>query len=71
LALDRYKRLVAICYLGKTNINEWLVLNGYALAHIKYGGMNFSSAQENAKKYKRGIWAGEFKAPWEYRKSKI
>ena len=33
---DRYKRLIATCYLGTTDINRWMVRNGYAVAYRKY-----------------------------------
>ena len=33
--LDRYKRYLGICYLGKLNLNKWMVRNGYAVAYRK------------------------------------
>ena len=34
--IDRYKRIIAECFKNKTNINAWMVRNGYAVAYIKY-----------------------------------
>ena len=28
---DRYRRIVAVCYLDKKNINAWMVRNGWAV----------------------------------------
>ena len=33
---DRYKRLIAVCYVGPFNINEQMVTDGWALAYRKY-----------------------------------
>jgi endonuclease YncB( thermonuclease family) len=33
---DRYKRLIAVCYVGKINLNAMMVGNGWALAYRKY-----------------------------------
>jgi len=34
--LDRYKRLIAVCYVVPFNINEQMVTDGWALAYLKY-----------------------------------
>ena len=64
---DRYKRFIAECFKNKTNINAWMVRNGYAVAYIKYSKKYV--AQENiAKKERSGLWSGTFEMPWDYRK---
>ena len=40
--LDRYKRFIAECFKNKTNINKWMVRNGYAVAYKKYSKKIFS-----------------------------
>ena len=30
---DRYQRYIATCFKGKTNLNRWMVRNGYAIAY--------------------------------------
>ena len=64
---DRYNRFIAECYKDKTNINRWMVLNGYAVAYRKYS-KKFVSQENLAKKHKLGLWAGTFEMPWDWRK---
>tara|TARA_B100001142_G_scaffold197292_1_gene196145 strand:- start:503 stop:1030 length:528 start_codon:yes stop_codon:yes gene_type:complete len=64
---DRYKRFIAECYIKKTNINRWMVLNGYAVAYRKYS-KKFVAQENIAKKEKLGLWSGTFEMPWEWRK---
>lgn len=64
--VDTYHRIVAICYAGKVEINRWMVANGYALAYRHYSD-RYVSDEINAKAAKRGIWAGSFEKPWNYR----
>jgi len=64
---DRYKRIIAECFKDKTNLNSWLVRNGYAVAYLKYS-KKYLTAQNLAKKENRGIWQGKFEMPWDWRK---
>ena len=64
---DKYKRFIAECFKGKTNINAWMVRNGYAVAYKKYS-KKFVSLENIAKKEKLGIWKGTFEMPWDYRR---
>ena len=63
---DRYGRAVATCYIGQTNINEWLVCKEWALAYRKYSE-DYVSAEQQAWTGGRGIWQYKFTPPWEYR----
>ena len=65
--LDRYKRLIAECFKNKTNINKWMVRNGYAVAYKKYS-KKYSASENIARKDKLGLWIGTFQMPWEWRK---
>ena len=65
---DRYNRFIVECYKDKTNINRWMVLNGYAVAYRKYS-KKFVSEENLAKKDKLGLWAGTFEMPWNWRKN--
>ena len=65
--LDRYKRLIAICYSGTVNLNAEMVRQGWALAYRRYSN-DYVSAKIEAQDAKRGIWAGEFVPPWEWRR---
>lgn len=64
--IDRYKRIVAICYIGSEDINGWLVKQGWALAFRKYS-LDYVSAEDEAREAQRGVWRGNFEMPWEWR----
>ena len=63
---DRYKREVSVCTSGKTNLNYQMVNDGWAVAYTRYT-KDYVSAEQKAKKYKRGIWNGRFLKPEYYR----
>ena len=65
---DRYGRTVAVCRVGGTEVNRWLVEQGWALAYVRYGGSVYLEAQRQAQAARRGVWQGSFQAPWEYRR---
>jgi endonuclease YncB( thermonuclease family) len=69
-ALDRYRRVLAVCALPDgSDINAWMVQQGWAVA---YGFARvYESEQENAAQAKRGLWAGTFVPPsqWRHRQS--
>ena len=64
---DRYKRIIAECFKNKTNLNLWLVRNGYAVAYTKYS-KKYLPEQNLAKKENKGLWRGQFEMPWDWRK---
>ena len=65
-ALDRYKRVLAVCALPDgSDINAWMVQQGWAVA---YGFAKvYESEQAEAEEAKRGIWAGSFMLPSQWR----
>jgi len=67
--VDRYKRLIAVCYLKDQDINAWLVENGWAIAYRQYS-MDYVPQEDAAKSKRVGIWRGEFEAPWDFRKKR-
>ena len=66
---DRYKRLIAVCYVGSLNINEQMVVDGWAMAYRKYS-MDYVRAETFAKSRREGLWRGEFVPPWEWRQNR-
>lgn len=52
---DRYKRTLGIVYLKDNDINEILVLNGYAWAFTKYS-KNYESQERQARNKGLGLW---------------
>ena len=63
---DRYKRIIGECYLGRQNIQEWMVKNGWAIAYRKYS-KKYINAEKFAKKNNLGIWQGKFIEPYKWR----
>ena len=66
---DRYKRLIAVCYVGPFNINKQMVVDGWAMAYRKYS-KDYVKAETFAKSRREGLWRGEFEPPWEWRKTR-
>ena len=65
--IDRYKRIVAECFAGKTNLNRELVRNGWALAYREYS-KDYIADEEFAKENNLGMWKGIFIHPQKWRK---
>ena len=59
---DRYKRLIAVCYVGSLNINEQMVVDGWVMAYRKYS-KDYVMAEEFAKSRREGLWGGTFEPP--------
>ena len=64
---DKYKRYIATCFNGKTNLNQWMVRNGFAIAYRRYS-KTYVSDEEFAKENKLGLWKGKFMEPEKWRK---
>jgi len=63
---DRYGRLVAVCYQGGTDLNAWMVREGWALAYRRYS-REYVTEEREARKSRSGVWRGEFTTPWDWR----
>jgi endonuclease YncB( thermonuclease family) len=63
---DRYKRTIAVCFEGDTNLNAWMVAQGWAVAFRKYG-VDYIPQEDEARLNRRGLWAGAFDMPWDWR----
>eukprot|EP00195_Chlamydomonas_chlamydogama_P016052 CAMPEP_0202890424 /NCGR_PEP_ID=MMETSP1392-20130828/828_1 /ASSEMBLY_ACC=CAM_ASM_000868 /TAXON_ID=225041 /ORGANISM="Chlamydomonas chlamydogama, Strain SAG 11-48b" /LENGTH=251 /DNA_ID=CAMNT_0049573985 /DNA_START=238 /DNA_END=993 /DNA_ORIENTATION=- len=68
---DQYGRNVSTCAvggpLGGEELNSWLVSNGYAVAYRQFG-KEYIPLEDKAKAERRGVWAGDFTPPNEWRK---
>ena len=64
---DRYKRAVAFCRSGETDLGRALVREGLAVAYRKYS-MRYAADEDAAKAAKVGAWAGRFAPPWQHRR---
>ena len=66
IVVDKYKRLVSVCYAKGHNVNKKMVENGWAIAYKRYTS-EYNQAEKKAQKHKRGIWQGRFIRPELYR----
>jgi endonuclease YncB( thermonuclease family) len=67
--VDRYGRIVAVCSVRSEDIEAWMVRNGWALAYRQYS-QDYVDEETEAQVAGRGIWRGEFVAPWDWRRGK-
>ena len=66
----RYGRLIAVCFdADGTDVNGWLVSQGWALAYRRFSS-EYVPQELAARKARRGIWAGRFTKPWQWRRGK-
>ena len=66
---DRYGRIVGKCFANGRDVGEALVMDDLALAYRQYS-TDYIQVEASAKAARRGLWAGEFVAPWDWRKGK-
>ena len=63
---DLEGRLVGFCRLAdQTDLGEWLVLRGHALAYRRYS-TQYVIQEDHARQERSGLWAGEFVTPQEW-----
>jgi endonuclease YncB( thermonuclease family) len=67
--LDGYGRVVAICRANGIDLNAAMVHSGMALAYRKYSD-DYTGQEASAKAARRGLWAGQFVPPWDWRRGK-
>lgn len=65
--IDRYKRIVAECFVKNESLSKYLVRNGYAFAYRRYS-TKFVEDEEYARANQLGLWSMQFEYPWDYRK---
>jgi endonuclease YncB( thermonuclease family) len=63
---DRYGRAVAVCRIGELEINGEMVRLGWAVAYSRHS-FSYMRLEAEAWRAKRGIWAGSFELPEDYR----
>ncbi len=66
---DRYKRLIAVCYVDEIDLNAAMVDAGLALAYRKYS-LDYVVNEERARNARIGMWVGNFVDPWDWRRGK-
>ena len=63
---DQHGRALGRCMVGATDVNRAMVSSGYAVAFRRYSS-DYVSAEDSARVTKRGMWAGTFQMPSDYR----
>jgi endonuclease YncB( thermonuclease family) len=65
--VDTYGRSVAVCRVGTTDLGAALVSAGFAVAYRRFSD-DYVDEEREAQRARRGVWAGEFTAPEQYRR---
>ena len=66
--IDQYHRSVAVCAANDHDLGERMVRRGFAIDYPFFSGGKYAEPQEDARKAKRGLWAGSFIDPREWRR---
>lgn len=76
---DRWGRLVARCEVTadcdpsegcktfRRDLAGWMVAAGWALDFPRYSGGEHAEQQHDAEQTRKGLWSGQFIAPWNWR----
>ena len=64
---DRFGRVVACCAAAGQDVGAWLVSEGMAVAYTDFS-WRYVPQELSARWNRRGLWAGEFVTPAEYRR---
>ncbi len=64
--LDKYGRVLGVCFLDRQDINAWMVREGHAWAFTRYSA-SYVREEAEARARRIGIWQGEAQPAWEYR----
>jgi endonuclease YncB( thermonuclease family) len=58
--------MVAVCVTRDGDLGARIVADGAALAYRHYSN-DYVDEEGQARAARRGVWAGRFEAPWDYR----
>lgn len=67
---DQFGRPAAICRLGDVDLGGEMVRAGWALVFAPHG-TDYAAQEAEAREALRGLWAGSFDAPWEWRAKRL
>jgi endonuclease YncB( thermonuclease family) len=65
---DRYAREVAVCSVDGRDLGEAMVRNGHAIELPAHSRGRYAAAEREARERKRGLWAGQFERPSDWRR---
>lgn len=70
VTVDRFGRNVATCTAGGRNLAEEMVRAGFATAYVRPGSSGpYERLEQEARAGQRGIWAGSFDMPHDWRRN--
>jgi endonuclease YncB( thermonuclease family) len=64
--MDKYHRILAVCYAGGRDINATMVRQGLAWAFVKYS-RRYVAEEAAARSERIGIWQADTMTAWDYR----
>ena len=64
---DRYRRELSECFANNNNLNLEMVKSGWAVAY-RADKEDYQTAEQEAKKAKKGLWKGKFMRPEYFRR---
>lgn len=64
---DPYGRAVSRCLSGATDLGEAMVRAGWAVDYVQFSRGAYASAEVEARRARRGLWAGRFETPSTWR----
>jgi endonuclease YncB( thermonuclease family) len=67
---DQFGRPAAVCRLGDMDLGAEMVRAGWALAFEPHG-TDYAPEEAEARAALRGLWAGSFEAPWDWRARRL
>ena len=65
--VDQYGRIAAVCTADGVDLNAAMVDAGFAVAYRQHS-LAYVPNEDRAKAAKKGLWAGSFEMPWDYRR---
>lgn len=67
--VDKYNRLLAVCFADGRDINAWMVREGLAWAFVRYS-QAYVAEEAAARASRIGIWQADTQTAWDYRARK-
>ena len=64
--IDRYGRVIAVCFKGSEDLSRWMVANGWTVAYRHYSE-DYVPEEDAARRSRTNIWSGDFDLPWDWR----
>lgn len=70
VATDQYGRMIGVCASRGRDLADVMVRRGYALDYPYFSGGKYRGAELEARTERRGLWAGTFQNPRDWRQER-